>query len=108
MLVSKQSRINLQPSSVMSGVTHCDVVKQSEGGGAAAGTGGDAVQVLSDGSGLPLAAAVRSRRHHLSVPVLQVHRPLHAVPGNRGVVRKDYITLSPVTGRRGSSGFTPR
>lgn len=61
--------------------THSDVVKQPEGGGAAAGAGGDAVGLPSYGAALPLAAAVLSRRHHLAVSVLNVHRPFHTIPG---------------------------
>lgn len=62
-------------------LTHSDVVEQCEGGGAAAGAGGDAVRSISQGAALPLAAAVLPRRDHLAVSVLQVHRPFNAIPG---------------------------
>lgn len=61
--------------------THGDVVEQREGGGAGAAAGGDVVRVASYGAALPLAAAVLSHRHHQALAVLQVHRPLDAVPG---------------------------
>lgn len=60
------------------------MVKQLEGGGATARGGGDAVQLLSHGAALPLAAAVRPCYHHLAVPVLQVQRPFDTVPERGG------------------------
>lgn len=57
------------------------MVEQPEGGGAAAAAGGDVVRVPSYGAALPLAAAVLSHRHHQALSVLQVHRPLDAIPG---------------------------
>lgn len=62
-------------------MTHSDVVEEAEGGGAAAGAGGDAAWLLPHGAALPVTAAVRARRHHLTLPVLQVHRRLQPIPG---------------------------
>lgn len=50
-------------------VTYCDVVKQPEGGGAAAGAADNVVRVLLYGAALPLAGAIRSDRNHLTFPV---------------------------------------
>lgn len=61
--------------------THGDVVKEAEGGGAAAGAGDDAPRLLPHRAALPVTAAVRARRHHLTLPVLQVHRRLEPVSG---------------------------
>lgn len=65
-------------------VTHGDVVEEAEGGGAAAGAGGDAAWLLPHGAALPVAAAVSGRRHHLTLPVLQVHWTLESIPGREG------------------------
>lgn len=74
--------------------THRDVVKQPEGGAAAAAGGADVVRVAADRASQPLAAAVGPHRHHLSLLVPQVDRSLHAVPaGIRGCQNQNRATL---------------
>lgn len=75
------------------------MVKHSEGGGPAAGGGGDVVWVSSHGAALPLTAAVPSCSHHLALAILHIHRPFRTIPGTRtGVVRTarldHFITLT--------------
>lgn len=70
----------VQPHRSAVGGTHCDVVKQPEGGAVVTRAAGNVVRVLLDGAALPLAGAIRAHGDHLTLPVPQVHRPFDAVP----------------------------